>query len=1794
MRSLVVAIALTLSFAGGAAEPVSSAPNTCTGFGGQSDPCNAQADCSGNLFASRCTVGGSRLPNTGTCQVPCEMGQMPIEADHDVCAIGETCVQSQDHPSMNQGFSCRPTQFRMDLNLLDQCIAHHLDGIDPSLSSQNQCSLQANLNRLLDQNGDNDFDIFDVDLCVLSFLEQPVCEADNMAPTGFSCADPALVPCANDGHCGDGLFCDIDRHLCQRECGIIQSRENGFGALERKCSGPLTACDFARGRCVAVDPTQQTCSADAGCPSGAYCFLGRCASKCYRSTDCPSHDWYCSTNNRCRARPTPDAGQGVNFDPKDFISRFGRDELLLNAVDQTDSSRVFIINKLTRREVINPALSLGYRLELDYDRKQDAKCLKPFVDCSDPAQRPPGEDLAACTFRQDDCLISSNEEWIRLDSPFGVINASATPTISVTLAEVPAGALTPGTYTATLRAIYENGDQDTVQVRFTKASPSGEYVGGLDVFLDSPSDQLNGRPLNVALRLFVTDTHAVWNQLMFDNNVSDDATYNELSFEDTFSGSLVRAQLHGSDVFAFTKGGVESAVKDEIEMVGIYNAELGVLRLLGVIDIEPDFCIAAGGGSCTGSPGALEVSNPFRRKIRRVLFFTGPFNDALGTFSGVYREAIHGLVPSETITFQGSFTLQQTLADESPIDAFDPLIAANDTGVTFLEDDPLGQVIQLPLAHPTHMTLATLLNDIENEIEKRCGTADPSAAPDTGEFAAAQFASVQAFSAYVQQARRRGKATETSQLGRTTIFPGLVEFETAISDNLASLGGDPIAQVAHLNIYDFLTSRLEFCDSKDPTPAPACIDEQAVRCGLALHQKALLRGFVQQGLVADNADEAAFCIDTIDTDGCAASAGSSAESRALFVMQEHNRFWLNLEQVRKFDADSARSDAFLVLFRNEVNPFAQGAALQYKRDRLEDAFFRYNEALDSMVGPAETAVLFEWPAGAFATVGQDWLKILHSIAADRMTVLAELVDLHRRLLLAETTTDFVFAQHLMQHEYLVQALLMALEHRWRGELFAYKGEASPIFEQGQIVVNQLDPTRNPIGFTDGLVYFESTDPKRSNWAAYMDRIVGTNGEGGMLAKARASTAEAVANLQGALTDLDTFEATMNGLASKLDATRRKYCGDPELIGSDQCDKIREEYGLPKIVNDVDEKLKGDVATEGAAVCDDDAYEDPEVSFACQMTATKFISASGKLAKCTFGDVAFTATIGGLEQSCMGGTIGALLRERKRLLGQADSKISSVVSKVAAFHARVEATKIEEDQFDVIAEGKIVFDVVKQTVSNVKAGIKIVKNISEAIADIPDCVIIAGFAVGTDCAGNGVKVAAQVVAESLLKVATASLDAGIKLAENQFATVQKLLHKDMEKRARHEQFIKDARAIVALASGVNTIRQEIFDNAVSLEEQLFMAKRDSDVLAKDVLFAANHLVGRESGFVLKGDALVSEASTMFRDIVQTCYRLAVAYAHGKNLSPALANAWKNQALALVTLDEVEAFVEAIRNDDEDYCGAEGIDCDAANNTSVLRISLRDYLFPNLRDVIDPQTNAVVTAGQQFSQLVQLPPYLKRRVRGVFTVDQIELPVPVPLTVLENTKNGAPQWLVDPLTCNHLLDPSDPAAELGSVSGNVAVNVLGSNLPSDRVVRYELVREATDYVRSCHPESIQEEVGTLPVEQYPIRIHRIGYAPQSSEASQSSPPEYSSRSTPFPACTNQPEANADLVDAPCWRFFARDRSLASLGWKFVVPVLIDNGQTENTWIGGDGLPAAQVPVIEDIVFYFRYRSRPLSNQ
>ena len=159
--------------------------------------------------------------------------------------------------------------------------------------------------------------------------------------------------------------------------------------------------------------------------------------------------------------------------------------------------------------------------------------------------------------------------------------------------------------------------------------------------------------------------------------------------------------------------------------------------------------------------------------------------------------------------------------------------------------------------------------------------------------------------------------------------------------------------------------------------------------------------------------------------------------------------------------------------------------------------------------------------------------------------------------------------------------------------------------------------------------------------------------------------------------------------------------------------------------------------------------------------------------------------------------------------------------------------------------------------------------------------------------------------------------------------------------------------------------------------------------------------------------------------------------------------------------------------------------------------------------------------------------------------------------------------------------------------MAVQVIGKNLGSgiSKPIMIQVARGGMDFIRACHAESEAPEIGMLPVLDYPVQKFMVGYAPQSVQGQKDSVPAFVQHSSSHAACVGEAEVDSPNEDLACWKYFARDRSLAAPDWKLIIPLMVGGGATESNWVMGDGLSSDVKPVIEDIIVYFRYVSRPI---
>ncbi len=1681
--------------------------------------------CTGDI---QCPQSGkiAMLCVDGTCQPSCETG-LGV-AKRSLCSMGETCVTGTS-PEVGTRHYCKPAPFTMDLNLLDMCIYNFVEGIQPDTSTTNACSLSRNLAQMLEQDGTAGFNIYDVDLCVKKFLQDPGCSTvTQTCPNG-------QVYCANDSVCGEGLFCNLDVHRCERECGMITNRDaSSADLLDRRCTGSMEVCDYTRGECHSLLdnadtclkdaecgqgrtcilgicqpgglPPELTCSIDQDCPSGASCFMGQCVPRCYRSIDCPDSNWYCGPSNTCLPKPK-DPNAAAGFNPKEYSIAFGFSELKLDLINASASLPLVILNATTKKEVFaQPNVVFGYRLELTYARKQEAKCQA---------------DLATLSAaNKADCVISDDEEFFQIKNPFGTIFGTGDASVGVGLNQGAIAKLTPGYYQATLKAIFNNGTTTSIVLRFQKPSPSGDYVGRMTVMsgsIDAGGRQIPLGTSNVSTKLFV-DTAATkvqWDTLLAQNNIASEKEY-----EDITLGYPITGFIHANDSMLFSQPGAANEQQNEIPVKGIYADQLGRMRLVAVIDIAANDCRSENGPCAAGTTDELQIKNGFGRKIRRVIEFIGPYNAQTHDFNGIYREKISGLAPWQ-VTVDGGFQLKQTIQEDTAITL--GALSGSAAAVGF----------------PTNASLIAKLDVDGNNIDD---VAQYCAAPE-----AAKFASQAAFKAYM--------ATFDS----APLFGTLAKFETLISNALSSLGNSQ----NNITLADYFKGQLQFCTT---TVTTNCVNQNNLRCGLSGFRKAILSGWVDGSNVGQI--QSAGGAVTSPTLFCPGVPGSESvcptkatKAPDLVSLQEHNRFYRELAQTYVYQAGSELSDAFYVLFRAaNGQPLEAATAFKHKEINLRSALSAYDSVRREVLAPASTAVMFAWPMDAFKGSGAEWIKELHAVFGDRMDTLTELIDLRRRVLTSSTTrNDFTFLKHVMQQEWLQQVYLAVLEHHWQGAKFDYAGQGVKLLDQGNILLAKASDTRNPLGLHPNRVYFENSNLNVTNWQNFRERVTGR------LASLQTQSQAVLNELRGALVNKDALLGKLSLTQQEVDATLAEVCGDATPLPS-QCDVTTQAKALQTSCRGASCAFKYE--------CDGDEC-DKVVQVFRNGAANADLScrADARIYKVPYNET---------ERLCVRGRMGSLLQETVSLdlaRAQTVNKVKALLRQVARQQAYIRETQQ--------ANGELIDFMEKQAVK--LAAVDLAMNLSETAfqgastaADALDCLIIAGVAAGTNCAGKFAATALKATAltvklaeSTILQTAKNALQAA---KEVQFSQAQQ----SSEVRAMRLQLDNMVTDVENYVAEYEAVTQQLFNLNVQISDTHFLATEAARRYNQNVSDVVSRLIGRESGSPLLRNSMVQEYNAEYQKLLIDTYKMTQAFIHRYNYAEQ-AGGITNQVYQLYTLADVSSFVNYLNTQEQNYCGASGIDCDAANNRQVFEFSMRNELFPSLRDIVDPATGNVLTAGQQFHNMITSAAYLRRRSRPVGVRTQIELPFGIWLQN-RGTLGAAPQpWMITPNECNHVI-----AADRGNQGGTLAVNLIGTNLATAQTsaVKYEMWRGDTDYLRSC-TEKISLASGERKINPFVV-----GWAPSNAAGSLSIPPAFEVQSQELTACKN----NVFLSDPAtrdgqtgCFNYFARDRSLGAPDWKLVIPNVDDS----QSWLLGSGVATTLKPVIEDIVLYVRYSARPVTN-
>jgi hypothetical protein len=557
--------------------------------------------------------------------------------------------------------------------------------------------------------------------------------------------------------------------------------------------------------------------------------------------------------------------------------------------------------------------------------------------------------------------------------------------------------------------------------------------------------------------------------------------------------------------------------------------------------------------------------------------------------------------------------------------------------------------------------------------------------------------------------------------------------------------------------------------------------------------------------------------------------------------------------------------------------------------------------------------------------------------------------------------------------------------------------------------------------------------------------------------------------------------------------------------------------------------------------------------------------------CDVSVVPVNISYGTTSRLCMRGQMGELLRQREQLhlqRKQVVSKVNALLRQIASQSDYIASTMTANKE--LLAFVKSNHDAMTGIEVAIGAA-DLAFNLVQTNADSADCLVLIGLAAGTNCVGKALKNALVSAAMNAKVLVTDSLNVAKSSLALQKETKMMEAQQDAELRRERMSLDNMTTTVENYVSEFEAVSNSLFSVNARIEDTRFLAEQAGKRYQETTANILDHLLGGMNGDVLLRNKFVQSADSKFQDLLLATYKLAMAFIHSYNLK-SQSQIIMNRVFQLMTPEDVAEFLADLDQYEAQYCGGAGIDCDSVNNIETFRFSVREQLFPNLRDIVDSRTGAVLTKGEQFHNIITSDGYLHTRERAGQLVKQIEIPFAVWLN--DRGKNGAfvQQWMVSPLECNHIIAPG--------AGGTIAVNVIGTRL---RNLTYELGRGNTDYIRSCDPVESVSRSGAI-TKEYPINSFIVGYAPQNSLSQTDSTPAFVTHSNGFLACKNVPELGGNVItNESCFKYFARERSLGAPDWTLTIPFGV---AYDNDWVFG-----ADKPIIEDIVIYIRYRTRPI---
>ena len=589
-----------------------------------------------------------------------------------------------------------------------------------------------------------------------------------------------------------------------------------------------------------------------------------------------------------------------------------------------------------------------------------------------------------------------------------------------------------------------------------------------------------------------------------------------------------------------------------------------------------------------------------------------------------------------------------------------------------------------------------------------------------------------------------------------------------------------------------------------------------------------------------------------------------------------------------------------------------------------------------------------------------------------MDAIVELIDFKRRIQMESDENDYVFAQHLMQEEYLNQVFLLALAEKWQGELFNYTGRGKERIDAAGRLIDKADMSLNPLGIASDRVYFKSKTRFENekctalNWQNYYQNVQEA------LGTVKGTFDTAITQLQNSLADRNAF--TTNAVIKKhqFEEQIEQLCG-PDTAQPETC-HLDQDGQLPEATCDGPECMF--------------EYQCEIENETCNTVARIFKEETDNVV-CRMSEGKPWIKVGQKDRMCARGQMGALLQEKVMLeihREEVTKKVELLMRQISGKISYLEDTKSGNTQL---------MDDLKKLNKKIRNKNKSIRN-AQLIYDLA---MTSADAISPNPLGAQQAGAKALAITGKFGLTKSDISALEKAEQERSSKLTQFGLTETERRLVQE--LNEMKFQVdALVSEYRMYTQQLANLRAKILDNHALAQNAANRASESVANIADHLVGFESGDVMLRNQMIHAARRCFQELLYQVYELTQAFVHYHNI-PSEKEEWHSRLYRLTTPGDVEKYIADMQQRAKDICDFRT--CQDANNANALVFSVRNNLFPWLTDIVGSGENKTLTKGQRFHNIITSSDYIKKRRIGGKDVEQIEIPFAIWLPGMDDTDN-----------------------------------------------------------------------------------------------------------------------------------------------------------------------------------------------